>query len=462
MRRRFFWGVMLVAAATLAIGGLAAAVLINRSVERSAREEFSRQAQATAGLIENELSEIRPGPARRTIDLAALLRTVRVVGGHDYVEAVLVGPLGVVTALGPETELISQIPGGVTGVRGRMPFEADVGGQSVEAFALAVPAGDRGSIVVAIGTDLELVPWRDVLVRFVWAIALAAVLAAVLAGSLSRFLGKRLEGLHDASRRLAAGDLSARVPAEGDDEITEVAGAFNDMAAQLEAARRREREFLASVGHDLRTPLTTIGGYAEALAEGKVAGDRLSEVAGILDRESGRLSRLVEDLMLLTRLEAREFSLRPEEVDLAGHLGGIAESFGARARNLGVRLETDLHPLPPTRVDPDRVAQVVGNLLENALRYTPEGGRVRLGLRDESGTIVITVSDDGPGIEPADLPHIFERLYVTQRYRPIRPEGSGLGLSIVRELVDAMGGATSVESSPGAGTSIVVRLPPGR
>ncbi len=460
MRRRFFWGLMLVAVVTLTIGGFAAAVLINRSVEQSAREEFNRQAQATARLIENEINTERPGgPGRRTLNLAQILGTVSAIGGHDYVEAVLVGPAGGITEFGENLVLMDQIPGGATDVRGRVQFEAEVDEQPVSAFALEVPTGDRGSIVVAIGTNLELVPWRDVLVRFLWALGLAALLATVLAGSLSRFLSRRLEGLRDATTQLAAGDLSARASDDGDDEITEVAAAFNDMAVQLEAARGREREFLASVGHDLRTPLTTIGGYAEALNEGKVDLDRFQQVSGVIHRESRRLSRLVEDLMLLTRLEAREFGVRPEDVDLAGHLGGIAESFRNKAVAAGVELQTDLEALPPTQVDPDRVAQVVGNLIENALRYTPEGGTVEIGLRAEPNAVLISVRDDGPGIEAADLPHIFERLYVTQRYRPVRPEGSGLGLSIVKELVDGMGGAASVESAPGQGTTVFVRLP---
>jgi two-component system sensor histidine kinase BaeS len=341
----------------------------------------------------------------------------------------------------------------------RVQFEAEVDGRPVTAFALPVSVGDRGAVVVAIGTDLELVPWQDVLVRFLWALALAVVLAAVLAGSLSSFVGRRLQGLRGAASRLAGGDLSARAPDTGDDEIGELAAAFNDMGDQLEAARRREREFLASVGHDLRTPLTTIGGYAEALSEGKVDEEAFLHVGGALERESARLSRLVEDLMLLTRLEAREFSLRPEDVDLAGHLGEIVESFHTRADAAAIRLEAELEPLPPTSVDPDRIAQVVGNLIENALRYTPEGGRVLVALRAEDGDTVIEVADDGPGIDPEDLPHIFERLYVTRRYRPVRPEGSGLGLTIVKELIEAMGGTAGVRSRPGEGTSVAVRLP---
>ncbi|HUU60892.1 MAG TPA: HAMP domain-containing sensor histidine kinase, partial [Acidimicrobiia bacterium] len=220
-----------------------------------------------------------------------------------------------------------------------------------------------------------------------------------------------------------------------------------------------------AVGHDLRTPLTTIAGYAEALEEGKVAPDELSRVSGVIHRESGRLSRLLEDLMLLSRLEAGEFQLRPEQVDLARHLGGSVEAYRGRAEAAGVRLEGDLGAAPPMTVDPDRIDQMVGNLVENALRYTPQGGTVRLLLRREEAGVRISVSDTGPGIEAVDLPHIFERLYVAQRYRPARPEGSGLGLAIVKELAEAMGGTTGVVSEPGRGTTVSVTLPlvsPGR
>jgi two-component system sensor histidine kinase BaeS len=315
-------------------------------------------------------------------------------------------------------------------------------------------------MLVVFGTDLDLVPWRDVAVRMLWALGLGVLLAAVLAGSLSRFLARRLEGLGSAARRLADGDHAARVTVEGDDEITQVAVAFNDMADQMEESRRREREFLVSVGHDLRTPLTTIGGYAEAMDEGVVPAEDLSRVADVLRRESDRLRRLVEDLMLLSRIEAREFTLRPEPVDLAGHLGGVVDSFRVRAEAAGVDLQCELPTLTRVTVDPDRVAQVVGNLLENALRYTPEGGRVTLTLAEVDGYVRISVADTGPGIDAADLPRIFERLYVAQRYRPVRPEGSGLGLSIVHQLTAAMGGHTEVESESGRGTTVSVVLPP--
>jgi len=462
MRRRFFWGMVLVAVVTLSVGGFAAAVLVDRSVDRSVRDEFARQAAATARLVESQFNAAREGDTgidRPSAEaLGEILAIVALVGGHDFVEAALITQRGVVTPLSDDPRLLGQVPD-PTGVTGPVFFDAAVEGARVTALAQRLRIGDRGSILVVIGTNLEVVPWSDVVLRFLWALALGMVLAALLAGLLSGRVGRRLEELRAASRRIADGDLDARVRLSGSDEVTEVGVAFNEMAADLEEARRREREFLVSVSHDLRTPLTTIAGYAEAMDEGRVTTEEIPRVSTVLNREAERLGRLVEDLMLLSRIEAREFSLRPEPVDLAGHLKGVLEGFRGRAESARVDLTADLEDVGDVLVDPDRVDQVVGNLLENALRYTPEAGRVRLALAGAGEAVRITVADTGPGIEQADIPHIFERLYVAQHYRPVRPEGSGLGLSIVRELVDAMGGRTDVESAPGEGTRITVTIP---
>ncbi|MEX1208801.1 MAG: HAMP domain-containing sensor histidine kinase [Acidimicrobiia bacterium] len=454
MKRRFFWGMVGVALVTLTIGGLTGAILINRSVESSVRSEFARQANATARIIEAELART-PGLGARS--LAGVLGVVASIGGHDYVEAALVGPRGTVTILGDGTALLDLVPD-LGDLGAPLHFDATVDGTKVAVVAQPFATGNRGTVVVVIGTTLELVPWREVLLRLAWAMVLAVLLAAVLAGSFARFAGRRLEALRDASGDIAGGDLGARVEVDGDDEVAQVAVAFNEMAKQLEASRRREREFLVSVGHDLRTPLTTITGYSEAIQEGRVTQEEMARVASVLRIEASRLSRLVEDLMLLARIEAREFSLRPEPVDLAGHLKGVLEGFRERADSARVSLDFDLADVGAVEIDPDRIAQVVGNLLENALRYTPEAGSVTLRLERRPSGLMIEVADSGPGVDQSDVPHIFERLYVATRYRPVRPEGSGLGLSIVRELVEAMGGTTEVESAPGEGTSIRVLL----
>ena len=171
------------------------------------------------------------------------------------------------------------------------------------------------------------------------------------------------------------------------------------------------------------------------------------------------MSRLVEDLMLLARLEAREFTMRPEPVDLAAHVAEVVEAHRVRAEKLGVRFEAHLQPVGTVNIDPDRVAQILGNLVDNALRYTPERGTVVLTMAGAAAGVAFEIADTGPGIEEEDIPRVFERLYVAQRYRPVRPEGSGLGLSIVKELVDSMQGEVAVSSRPGHGTTVRVTLP---
>ncbi|MDX1691955.1 MAG: HAMP domain-containing sensor histidine kinase, partial [Acidimicrobiia bacterium] len=361
MARRFFWSMVAVAVLTLTIGGVTAAILINRSVERSVRDEFARQASATARIIESqfvvnpqgERPTVRDAPVagRRPGDVLAL---VGAIGGHDHVEAALVGPRGDVTVVGRDDVLLEQVPD-LPGLDSAYAFDAEVDGGQVAAVAQPFGFGQRARLVVVIGTDLDLVPWPDVLARFAWAIALGILLAAVLAGMLARRLASRVEPLEDASARIADGDFGARVPVQGEDELTQVAIAFNEMARQLEAARGREREFLVSVSHDLRTPLTTIAGYAEAMEEGRVSDDDLERVAAVLGTEANRLSRLVEDLMLLSRIEAREFGLRPEPVDVAAHLEGLLDGFRVGADGANVSVDVYFDPVGMVEFDPDRV-----------------------------------------------------------------------------------------------------------
>jgi two-component system sensor histidine kinase BaeS len=273
------------------------------------------------------------------------------------------------------------------------------------------------------------------------------------------WVARRLSGLESASRRIAAGDLTARAPVEGDDEITAASVAFNEMAEQLEATRLREREFLLSIGHDLRTPLTTIRGYAEALDDGLVDADEAGRAAEVLHLSTDRLSRLVEDLMLLARLEAQEFTLQPETVEVGAYVTGIVETYRVRATVLGIEIELDISDDGTADIDPDRFGQVCSNLLENAMRYTPEQGSVKVSVACSDGTVRLAVADAGPGIDPEDIDRVFDRLFVAQHYRPIRPEGSGLGLAIVHGLIEAMGGEVAVRSTPGVGTSFSVEIP---
>jgi two-component system sensor histidine kinase BaeS len=460
VRRQILWSALAIAAVTL-LAGLIAGAAIRRQLIQNSEAELLRQAEATAVLVQSAMREALPSqeatdrvPVARTLDIA------RSIGGHDYVEAKVVNGANAREGMAalPETPLLDSL--------GNDPpvdriSSTEVEGEPVLAYVRAIPLRQRGEAVVLIGIGRsEPLLATNILTRpLLFSLGIGAILAVILANWVAGFLSQRLHRLETTSRAIAAGDFSARAPAEGSDDVARLATAFNEMAAQLEESQRRERDFLMSVGHDLRTPLTTLRGYAEALQAGQVDEDDLPRVAGVLHRQTDRLSRLIEDLTLLARLEAREFTLRPEPVELSAHLGEIVESYRELAEESHISLVTQIADTGLVTIDPDRIGQITGNLLTNAMRYTPEGGRVDVGLAGTQEEVVLTVADTGPGIDPEDLPHVFERLYVAQRYRPLRPEGSGLGLTIVRELSDALGGAVSVESALGEGTVVTVRLP---
>jgi two-component system sensor histidine kinase BaeS len=251
--------------------------------------------------------------------------------------------------------------------------------------------------------------------------------------------------------------MTARVPDLEDPELAEVAAAFNEMATELGAAREREREFILGVGHDLRTPLTTIGGYAEALEAGEIDDAELNRIGAVLGVQTRQLGRLIDDLSTLARLEQAEFGLRRERVDVGAHVSEVVDGFGRRANELGVRLGVETGEGVFLETDADRLGQVAQNLVENALRHTPETGSVQVTVGEHGDQVVITVADSGTGIAESDLPRVFDRHFVG-RQRRVRNEGTGLGLSIVKGLVDRMGGSVEAESTPGKGTTITVRL----
>jgi len=318
--------------------------------------------------------------------------------------------------------------------------------------------GTDVTLLVALAREAPIVRLQDQGPGIILLVVGIAFLAALGARLLSSQLASRLEPLADASLRVAAGDMKARVPSVGDPDLDQVAAAFNEMATELEATREREREFILGVGHDLRTPLTTIGGYAEALEVGDLSEDELSRIGAVLGTQSRQLGRLIDDLSTLARLEQAQFGLREEPVDVGAHVTEVVDGFGRRSAELGVRLSVDGDDGVMLDTDPDRLGQIAQNLVENALRHTPETGSVEVTVRGgDPDAVVITVVDSGTGISEEDLPHVFDRHYVG-RQRSLHREGTGLGLSIVKGLVDRMGGSVLAESRPGRGTKITVRL----
>jgi signal transduction histidine kinase len=304
----------------------------------------------------------------------------------------------------------------------------------------------------------------------VWAVAtllgtqastlLAGLVVLLLFSFIARRLVRGVRGsavpaadLIEAAGRVESGDYTARVREQGPRELRALGRAFNTMSARLEATEEERRRLLSDVSHELRTPLTVIAGNLEGLLDGIYPADA-AHLRTILD-ETRILERLVEDLRTLSESEAGALQLHRESTDLARLLQEVADGFRAQADGGHVSLETSAGDLPTLELDATRIRAVVGNLLANALRYTPAGGHVSIHAERVSDGVSVTVTDTGAGIEPDALAHVFDRFYRS----PDSP-GSGLGLAIARSLIEAHGGTISAASAGSdGGTAIRFTLP---
>lgn len=307
--------------------------------------------------------------------------------------------------------------------------------------------------VLSVLTD-ELLP------PFMLGGALALVLALFLAFWMARWVADPLQRVVNAAQEFSGGE-SSPLPLEGPSEVRELVGTFNSMTARVQAGQKSQRDFVANVSHELKTPLTSIQGFAQAILDGTAASPQdQKQSAQVIYNEAGRMYRMVLNLLDLARLDAGIADLQRTPVDMTALLNGVGERFEMQARKAGVTLEVQAAGLPSITGDGDRLAQVFGNLVDNALKYTPAGGRVSLCGVPAGDAVETTVADTGAGIPAESLPHIFERFY---RADPSRSggvqHGAGLGLAIVGEIVRAHGGKMSVRSTVGQGSEFVVRLP---
>ncbi len=288
--------------------------------------------------------------------------------------------------------------------------------------------------------------------------ALAALVVAVVASYLvSGRITRPLAHMADAAGKIAAGDFAQRVSASGRDEIGRFAVAFNDMAGRLERTEALRRELLGTISHEIRTPLATIEGYMQGLVDGVVPEE--PEIYDLVRKEAARLSRLVSDLERVSRLEAGAEPIHPRRVGAAEAIEAVVLPLKPEFANADLSLEIDCPSCPDFWADPDKFAQILGNLLSNSLRYTPRGGVVKVSARSEDGVVAFAVEDNGIGIPATDLPHIFERFYRVDKSRSSAGGGSGIGLAVAKTLVEQMGGSISAESLPGTYTRISFRLP---
>lgn len=322
------------------------------------------------------------------------------------------------------------------------------------------------SIVVGYVIPAGPPPPRDAraeayITRINQALAAAAISALTIALIISllfaRSLAKPIRELTQAISAMAGGELAQQVAVRSGDELGQLASAFNQMSTDLAHANNLRRQMTADIAHDLRTPLTVITGYLESLRDGVLAAT--PERFATMHHEALQLQRLVEDLRTLSLADAGELPLNREPVTLAHLLDNVAAAFAPQVAAQNIALQMDIQPdLPPVALDPDRITQVLGNLISNALRYTPVGGHIRLGARAELDQVVLRVDDSGSGIAPEHLPHIFERFYQIDEARQQQSGESGLGLAIAKSIVEAHGGTIEAMSGP-AGTTFTIALP---
>lgn len=336
-----------------------------------------------------------------------------------------------------------------------------------------VAKGQRVGTLIVSGSGLMGgmmgAPEQNFLDRVNRAVLIAGLVAGVVALLLGfivfRGITAPLGRLTRAAHAVSEGDLSQRVQIRSGDEISDLGAAFNTMASNLERGEQVRREMTADIAHELRTPLSVIQGNLEAVLDGVYPPDA-EHIQPALD-QAQLLARLVEDLRTLALAEGGQLSLNLQPTHAAELVKRIATAFEPEAAEKRVTLSASTPPaLPPVRADGQRIAQVLTNLLGNALRYTPEGGRVELELRAEPPAVLVTVKDTGSGIAAEDLPHVFDRFYRADKSRSRDPRsrggsggGSGLGLAIARSIVEAHGGRIWAESEIGEGTTITFTLP---
>jgi signal transduction histidine kinase len=452
MTRRLTLVIVGTVAATLLIAGAGTLALARLGARDQTQKDLRAQAVQIASSIENldDQGQLR---------IVANLRTALKLEG---VAIVRFGPAG--RTLDPlpngvsnsELDLAELRAGHVlTGGRGSLVFAA-------APASVNVPTKVQGSqqvLAVVVLTRKVDAALRPAVRWFLIASVGTLAIGALVAWRFGRRLTRPVRQAEEATRRITAGDLSARVPVSshhGKDEVSSLITSVNTMAEVLERSKGVEQQFLLSVSHDLRTPLTSIRGYAEAIADGALPDP--AEGGNVILSEARRLERLVGDLLDLAKLESRSFSLTLQPVDLVDVAAGTVDGFRPEASDAGVAIDVTTDDQPAiVNGDADRLAQVAANLVQNALKFAHS--QVRVSVESAGGWARLAVSDDGPGIAPEDLSHVFERLYVS-RHQPQRKEvGSGLGLAIVRELVTAMGGAAEASAATTGGACLSVVLP---
>ena len=450
-----------IAALAVLIAGLAALPLIRDSAEQQVRASLSRQADLVRDVATNpndfEVDNLGHPESHPGQDMGNPARTLLGLVGYMRSQGVEVQPIIPGTQV-PRVLTASQVNAVVAGHN----VSAKTCERGACIFIEGRPVGIGTGIVLIQSTSVATSVSKTAIGRIFLAL-IAGFLVAVFVGlAVARRLTKPLADAANAAHRLAAGERDVRLEPEGPTEISEIAEALNSLAEELMRSEGRQREFLTSVSHELRTPLTAIRGYAEGMSDGIVAGNEMVHVGQIIESESVRLDRLVNDLLDLARTGAVDFPLAQEDVDLVQVLEQASAVWSARSARENVNFSSLLPDAPViVRSDAMRIRQIIDNLAENALRVTPDGERIVFSL-DADGAI--EVRDSGPGLTKEDEDVAFQPGELFERYRGVRKVGTGFGLALVGRLALRLGASASVAKAPEGGAAFRidfanVRLP---
>ena len=442
-----------VAVITAVVAGLLSVGLAQSVSESQARRTLARIADAASASADFGATAASQTRARRTLQAV-------------QVEFAIVGTAGAVTSNDRlARDAVSAADIAVIRAHGRRSERRTVDGRTV--FVEVRSTRNGGLVVVQRRTD-ALAVVNQAIRRVVLALAIGVAIAVLLGLLVAYRIARPLRRTAAAAHAMAWGARDIAIDPQGPAEVAEVGIAVNTLAAALSHSETRQREFLLSVSHDLRTPLTAISGYAESFADGVVPPERTAEFGAVMLAEAHRLNRLVSDLLDLARLDAQEFRIDLAPADVVLLVRDAGTVWSARCAGEGVRFRLEV-PAEALMVitDAGRLRQVLDGLLENALRVTPSDQPIVLAVRAEpasvadptGGVVVIEVRDGGPGLTDDDLPVAFERSVLHERYRAVRQVGTGLGLAIVRGLVGRLGASVEAGHAFEGGARFTVRLP---
>lgn len=431
--------------AVILVTVVAVFVFVNQSARGEIQRFWESSEEARASRMDIELGR----HYRMGMGWVGVQPIVRQMGGLAARRVILVDPDGIVIA-DSEDELVGEYyePDAPISWRVLSPMGGELLGTiylSTESSGSPDPFSPR--------------PLSDAVGRFlIWGALLAIAVAFLFTFLMSRRILAPVKVLTETARQLGKGDFSRRVQIKDRGEIGELSQAFNSMASDLERAEQMKRNMVADIAHELRTPLSNIRGYLEAVRDGIKKPD--TDTIRSLEEEASLLSRLVDDLQELSLAEAGELALVRQEEDAAALVRQVVAAVEGYVSAKGLSLTVELpDKLPPVNIDSHRIGQVLRNLLENAIAHTGAGGTITVAARQHENGVEVAVSDTGEGIPPEDLPNIFERFYRVDKSRARATGGSGLGLTIAKRLIEAHGSSIEAYSEPGKGSRFTFTLP---